>query len=222
MQAVHVLSAILVLQAQALQLGARVESQAERTQMAFCQQVEALVQPSEAPPVEVGPPVPEDAPLSAWDPDTHDAVLEASKCRALLLEVVRRAAHDWVLYRNTRKPERAYALDAYVWLFEEGPAEDGKPAHPNWELRQREGDPLLAFLTICELLDLDPETVRRRIRAMTIRDIMTAGRPAERRKVSKSEGVEDYSSPRELDIVSLDDPSFDSSYESHFAVAAGY
>lgn len=219
MQAVHILGAVLALQAQALGLGAHVEGHIERAQAALCAQVAGLVPQAELqdpPRAEEPPQAPEEAPLSAWDPEPHDIVLEASKCRALLLEVIRRAAHDWVLYRSTRRPERAFALDAYVWLFEE------EPGHPNWELRQREGEPMMAFLTICDLLDLEPETVRARVRGMTIRDIMTAGRPAERRRAPKADGVEDYSSPPQLDVVSYDDPDVYSTYESHFAVAACY
>lgn len=215
MQAVHVLSAVLALQAQALGLGASVEDHVERTQAALCAQMGEMV-PGVPPELEEAPQREEGAVPGHWDPEGHDVVMEASKCRALLLEVIRRSAHDWVLYRNTRRPERAFALDAYVWLFEE------EPGHPNWELRQREGEPLMAFLTICELLDLDPDTVRRRVREMTIRDIMTAGRPAERRRAPKCEGVEDYSSPMQLDVVSYDDPDVYSRYESHFAVASGY
>lgn len=219
MHAIQVLSAVLAIQAQALSLGAHVEQQAERTQAVLYSYFERLPESVAPPPPEEPPAAPERAPLSAWDPEPHDLVLEASKCRALLLEVVRRAAHDWVLYRNTRKPERSYAADAHIWLFEEAPATEDKPAHPAWEKRQREGEPLLAFLTICELLDLDPEVVRRRIRRMTAKDIMTAGRPAEHRRSRLPEGVEDYTSPGQLDVLSYDDPGFSSSYEAHFAVA---
>jgi hypothetical protein len=140
--------------------------------------------------------------------------MAASRCRALLLEVIRRAAHDWVLYRNTRKPERAFARSAYIWLFQE------EPGHPDWELRKKEGEPLMAFLTICECLDLDPEVVRRRVRQMNVKDIMAAGRPAETRKV-KHEGIEDYSTPSNVEVELISLESMDGSlYESHFALQA--
>ena len=143
--------------------------------------------------------VPEERGESAFDPEPHDALMMASRCKALLLEVVRRAVHDWVLYRNTRKMhDKVLAEDAYLWLFEE------KPGHPRWELRLREGRGFLAFLSICENLDLDPEAVRQRARKLTIRDIMTAGRPAETRKV-RCEGVEDYETPAGFDAVSVED-----------------
>lgn len=224
MHAIRVLSAVLAIQAQALALGADVQQQSNRTQAALCVHMEQLPLELTIEVEEPPPPAPELV-ESVWDPEPHDSVMEASKCRALLLEVIRRAAHDWVLYRNTRRPERAHAADAYVWLFEEGPAVDGKPAHPNWVLRQSAKEPaerLLSFLTICEVMDLDPGVVRRRIRAMTSKDIMTAGRPAEHRRARKQEGVEDYSSPGQLDTISYDDPNFDSSYEAHFAVTPSY
>lgn len=137
--------------------------------------------------------------------DLHDETKIASRYRALLLEVVRRAAHDYVLWRNSRRPEREFALTAHVWLFEE------KPGHPDWELRKREGYPLLAFLNICDCLDLDPDALRARIRKMTVRDIKTAGRPAETRKL-KQEGIEDYTAPAALDTYDVE------SYEEHFAL----
>jgi len=222
MHAIQVLSAILAIQTQALAMGVPVQQQTGRTQAALYAYMERL--PSEVAPLPAPPPPPlskasvppEEAPPSVWDPDPHEMVLEASKCRALLLEVIRRAAHDWVLYRSTRRPERAFAADAYTWLFEE------EPGHPDWERRKTEGEPLLAFVTICELLDLDPKTVRDRVRKMTPKDIMTAGRPAEHRRGGQVDGVEDYPSPEQLDLVSYDDPHFDSRYEAHFAVAPAY
>jgi hypothetical protein len=195
MGSITLLGAVLLLQAQAVSLGAQVTPLLHhRAQEAFQRQLCALV-PETPARAAVAPAEPVEAPCcDDWEPAGADVFIEASKCRALLLEVIRRAAHDWVLYRSTRRPERVYARSAYVWLFEE------KPGHPWWELRQKEGEPLLAFLNICEMLDLDPEYVRARIRKMTIRDIMTAGRPAENRRGRVDEGVEDYESPRVLDI----------------------
>jgi hypothetical protein len=214
MNAVRLLSAVLAIQVEALGLGAPVAPLVQETQQALCWQMGELADSVAPPPPKEPPQAPEEAPPSAWDPEPHDAVMDASRCRALLLEVIRRAAYDWVLYNGTRRPERMHARDAHTWLFEE------EPGHPAWEARQRAGEPLLSFLSICEVLDLDPETVRARIRSMTVQDIMTAGRPAERRRFRQTrEGVEDHAAPVELDFVSLDDPSFDSSYEAHFAVA---
>lgn len=114
--------------------------------------------------------------------DKPDPELEASNCRALLLEVIRRAAFDWVLYRTSSKLlNRQLADSAYVWLFSE------TQNSSMWSLRKRNCKELTGFLTVCSMLDLDPEQVRNRIRGMTERDIMGAGRPAERRKYKNGE-----------------------------------
>lgn len=123
---------------------------------------------------------------SAWEPASQR---EVSKCKALLLEVLRRAAHDWILYRQHHKMGfRELAEDAYIWLFEE---EEG---HSHWRLRttcmltNSEGKLvkapkiLTSFLAICEALDLDPDVVRKRVRKMDVKTIMSAGRPAESRR----------------------------------------
>lgn len=109
--------------------------------------------------------------------DGMDPQLEASNCRALLLEIIRRAAFDWVLYRGSSKlASKMLADSAYQWLFVE------EPESTTWPIRQRNGKELTGFVTICGLLDVDPDRVRSTVRAMTERDIMGAGRPAERRK----------------------------------------
>ncbi len=208
MQLAHVFASILAVQVQAAALGAPVEESLQRAERALYVEIERV------PVLMLGEEldVPEERPESAFDPEPHDAMMMASRCRALLLEVVKRAAHDWVLYRNTRKrQELVMAEDAYLWLFEE------KPGHPRWELRQREGEPLMAFLTICELMDLEPDAVRRRVKELTRRDIERAGRPAENRKV-KHVGVEDYEAPEGLDEASVSDATGLSSYEKQFAV----
>lgn len=103
--------------------------------------------------------------------------LESSACRALLLEIIRRASYDWVLYRTSSKlPNRLLADSAFHWLFVE------EPVSATGELRQRNGKALTGFVNICDLLEIDPEKVRAKVRTMTTRDIMGAGRPAERRK----------------------------------------
>ena len=207
MQLAHLLASALAIQAQASTL-APAAFYIQRTERALCQEL-ARIPAALMGLVELD--VPEERPDSAFDPEPHDAQIVASRCRALLLEVVRRAIHDWVLYRNTRKmQDKLLAEDAYLWLFEE------KPGHPRWELRQREGRGFLAFLSICENLDLDPEVVRRRARTLTIRDIMTAGRPAETRKI-KHEGVEDYETPEGFEPAPSGDPSV-TRYEEQFAV----
>ena len=139
---------------------------------------------------EVTPP----EPLSTlWEPEgvtdrdireAEDEVLEitpetldGSQVRALYLEVIRRAVHDWVLYKNSRRMmNRELARDAYVWLFEED------ESHPWWLQRKRTGKEITSLAAICEIIDVDIERVRQGARDMTEKKIMTAGRPPERRK----------------------------------------
>lgn len=114
---------------------------------------------------------------SEWDPEPMvDAFLAAERVRTLLTDVVRRAAHDWVLYRmSSRMDQRELAHDAYVWLFEED------ENHPWAEIRKREDTEMMSFLSICSIIDVDPEFAREKIRRLTQRDVKMAGRPPERR-----------------------------------------
>ena len=118
-----------------------------------------------------------------WDPEeTEDVIvtpemLDGSQVRALMLEVLRRAIHDWVLYRTSRRMEhRELAQHAYTWLFEE------KEGHPWRTMRRQHGLDMMSLEAICETIDIDIETVRTGARNMTERRIKTAGRPPERRR----------------------------------------
>jgi len=114
---------------------------------------------------------------SAWEPGS---VRDVNRCKALLLEILRRAAHDWVLYRTHRKMgNRELAEDAYTWLFEED------EEHPRWRQRVANETTFTSFLSICECLDLDPGQVRDRVKQMDVRSIIASGRPAETRRVRK-------------------------------------
>lgn len=152
---------------------------------------------------------------SAWDPEP---LYEASRCQALLMEIIRRATHDWVLYRNHRRIDRrALASQAYTWLFEE------EPGHPAWKDRERalfrvEDDEsgesavevgsrrLTSFLSICEACNLDPEAVRERAREMTVESIMHSGRRIERRRPKNTDSlsIDTHSVVVDVDIDSLD------------------
>ena len=102
---------------------------------------------------------------------------EASGAKALLLNIVHRAAADWILYRtSTRLEHKTMAEDAFRWLFKEG------PGHPDWRDRERDGKALTSFLGICRALDLDPENLRARIKSMTPQQAIGRGRPAEYRR----------------------------------------
>jgi hypothetical protein len=145
--------------------------------------------------------------VSAWDPEIYatDQQAEAASCRALLLEVIRRASYDWVLYRTSSKLQsKQLAESAFHWLF----VEDEKSKQ--WQQRSRNGKGMMSFLTICETLDLEPRNVRRRVRELTSKDIMGAGRPAEHRKKPKNSdeaGNSDEHSVYAIDVEAI--PTYD-------------
>jgi hypothetical protein len=102
---------------------------------------------------------------------------EINGCKQLLLELIRRAAYDWILYRSsTRLLQRQLAEQAHEWLFLE------MPGHPSWYVRERDGRTHTSFFAVCESLDLDPETARSHIRRLTPKHVMSVGRPAEYRR----------------------------------------
>lgn len=132
---------------------------------------------------------------SLWDPEPQTPELDAASCRALLLEVVRRAAYDWILYRNSTKlQQRELANDAYQWLF----VEDTSSAC--WQDRLSEDRTLTSLVTICEVLDLDRTFTRNTIRNLTIKDVLSVGRPAEHRRVVNEDGVSDDYMPLHVDV----------------------
>lgn len=158
---------------------------------------------------------------SGWDPDPVHEQIEVGRCRALLLETIRRAAHDWVLYRiSNRLPYKQIADEAYIWLFEE------RPGHEHWRERAKENRLITAFLSICEALDLEPATVRARVKKMTVKTIMGAGRPPERRysRETQDDVIYEEHSLVDLDIESLDDTDrYNSRYEAQYATTTlGY
>lgn len=219
---INVLSAALGIQAHVLRMGFTPATlHIERTQAVLCETLEVMVDdalriPPEHASVkelvwdsgETSRDAPDVREEERWEP--CDATILASRCRALLLEVVRRAAHDWILYRTSRRrPFSLYAADAYVWLFEEG------PGHPDYELRQGTEGAVLSLHAICEALDLDIEALRARVRSMTKSSIAT-GRPAESRRRAKDVSLEDYETPPELEVALLSDPGFVRGYCADF------
>lgn len=132
--------------------------------------------PEPLPPLPPPPLVPVEFRPHRRDPAQLEQEIRGSK--ELLLEILKRAVHDWVLYRlHTDLHQRQLAEDAYAWLFVE------EPGHPHWVVRVTEDRTITAFVTICELLDLDPEEVRRHIRRLQPEDVRNAGRPPERRRL---------------------------------------
>ncbi len=118
------------------------------------------------------------APVAKPEPrDEGFITQEINGCKMLLLEIVRRTAFDWVLYRSSRRMvQKVLAEQAYRWLFLEN------PGTPEWNERKREGKDVTSFVAICEALDLDPDKVREHIRNLTPKNVTSVGRPAEYRK----------------------------------------
>lgn len=97
---------------------------------------------------------------------------DAVGAQALLIEVVKRAAFDWVLYRgSSRLEQKKIAEDAYTWIFLED--ED----HPNWEVRTKDDKQITSFISICDVFDIDPEGLRRKIRKLDPQRVLVSGRP---------------------------------------------
>ncbi len=119
-----------------------------------------------------------------------DPPAEIGGCKALLLEIIRRAAYDWVLYRTHRvMNKRKLADDAFSWLFNE------KKGHPAWTERLKNGKEITGFISICEALDLDPDMVRAHVKRLTVENVMSIGRPAEYRRQEWRDDSESYSAP---------------------------
>lgn len=153
--------------------------------------------PQEAPTVPRGRPrpvrkkhltlVPPPAPPPPEEPKRHvppdpigDKMREAEGARALLLEIIRRAAFDWVLYRSsTRIDQKQLAEDARTWIFEED------EEHPHWKLRKADEKLITGFVSICDALDLDVERVRSYVRKLTPNRVMSSGRPPENSRASE-------------------------------------
>jgi len=134
-----------------------------------------------------------------WDPEPVEFYIEAERARALLLEIIRRASHDWVLYRTSKRlPQKEIAQSAYIWLFEE------KKGHPWYRMRDADEREITSFLGICSLLDLDPDYVRQRVKKLTPQQIKTAGRPAERRYKKNGCETVHYVEYSVMDTVSLE------------------
>jgi hypothetical protein len=115
--------------------------------------------------------------LPRRDRDPALVIQEINGCKSLLLEVIRRAAYDWVLYRtSTRLFNKKLAEQAYEWLFKE------EPGTPEWRERDESGKNVTAFVSICFALDLPPEIVREHVRKLTPKNVMSVGRPPEYRR----------------------------------------
>lgn len=76
--------------------------------------------------------------------------------RKLWGRVILRAIYDWVMYRNSPElKQRKLAESAETWLFKPNELFNG-------------------FDHVCEMLDIDPEIVRRRARTFTREEVLKA------------------------------------------------
>lgn len=131
-----------------------------------------------------------------------EAQQEINGSKSLLLEIVRRAAYDWVLYRtSTRLINKRLAEESYHWLFVE------KPGSLEWAERCRSGKQLTSFVSICESLDLDPDNMRMHIKRLTAKNVMNVGRPAEYRRVDLRDGEEHTSTKLPPSLRDDSDPT---------------
>ncbi len=115
--------------------------------------------------------------LPSRDRDPALVQQEINGCKSLLLEIIRRAAYDWVLYRtSTRLQQKKLAEHAYNWLF----IEDKETAEGRERLESEKY--ITSFIAICEALELDPDSVRTHVKKLTPKNVMSVGRPAEYRR----------------------------------------
>jgi hypothetical protein len=139
----------------------------------------------------IEPPLPEEDVLRLCRELEEDTAAQRSQdavgAQALLIEIVKRAAFDWVLYRgSSRLEQKKIAEDAYTWLFTE--EED----HPHWAVRVAEGKVVTSFLSICDVFDISPDVLRRKIRTLDPQRVLISGRPPNAGK-EDAHGKEMYS-----------------------------
>jgi hypothetical protein len=136
-------------------------------------------------------------------PDPVGEMVEAGiYAKYLLVEIVKRAAYDWVLYRNSDKVEQQeIAKEAYTWLFEED------ETHAHWAWRIREGKELTAFITICDELDMDVSRIRGYIQRLKPQNILAAGKTP----LVSSHNQQDFNLRLHVDVadISYDTDEFD-------------
>jgi len=158
---------------------------------------------------------PEEMDGSPWDPSTKSAQINSHRCKSLLLEIMKRAAHDWVLYRaSTRMDRRELANDAFVWLFEE------EPGHPRWAIREKSGHTITSFIAICEALDIDPKNVREHIKGLNAPAILRASKPKKEQKRPRknADDVQQHGVGMEISLEALEQSGdYASYYEAHYA-----
>lgn len=146
--------------------------------------------------------------LPARDRDPALMQQEINGCKGLLLEIIRRAAYDWVLYRTSRRMlHKKLAEHAHQWLFVEAEGDAG------WKERMDNEKYITSFVAICSALDLDPDGVRKHIQKLTPKNVMSVGRPAEYRRRDAAPSLPEEApiaiDGRTLDSYAAEDPGED-------------
>lgn len=81
--------------------------------------------------------------------------------KLLLAAIIRRAAFDIALYKNSKKlVDRRLAIQAVRWMFDD---KSVMSQHPE--------DRFTSFLNICDMLDQDPSWIRERTLEMRASDV---------------------------------------------------
>jgi hypothetical protein len=79
----------------------------------------------------------------------------------LLAAIIRRAAFDIALYKNSKKlVDRRLAIQASQWMFDDREIMEQEPL-----------DRFTSFKSICEVLDQDPAWIRRKTVELKAKDV---------------------------------------------------
>lgn len=104
-------------------------------------------------------------PFSFFDNPTYLVVREVrselAQLKLLLASIIRRAAFDIALYRDSKRlVDRRLAIQAAQWMFDDRDV-----------LKQHPKDRFTAFLNLCDILDQDPKWIRERTMALKSCDV---------------------------------------------------
>lgn len=81
--------------------------------------------------------------------------------KVFLASIIRRAAFDIALYKNSRKlVDRRLAVQAKQWMFDDRNV-----------MNQHPMDRFTSFLNLCDMLDQDPKWIRERTMALRACDV---------------------------------------------------
>lgn len=172
-------------------------------------------------------PIKYSAPVAAEDEEWETGYdPDAMRCKALLVEILKRAAYDWVLYRLSSKLEhKELAEEAFTWLFEEDENHPDFKSRSSAVIETATGDKLegarviTSFVAICDCLGLEPAAVRERVRHLDPVVVRAGGRPVESYG-SESTSAEEHGVTLDLNMDAMPaGGDYVSSYESYGSIA---